>query len=49
MSIAAVDFVATTNIARVISSARRGKSEINSGTNHLGFRCVKSPGDNRKG
>src|SRR5439155_1078046 len=23
----------------------RGKGEINTGTNHLGFRCVKSPGN----
>jgi len=26
----------------------RGKGEINTGTNHLGFRCVKSPESNEK-
>jgi hypothetical protein len=26
----------------------RGKGEVNTGTNHLGFRCVKSPGTKEK-
>jgi formylglycine-generating enzyme required for sulfatase activity len=26
----------------------RGKGEVNTGTNHLGFRCVKSPTDDQK-
>jgi hypothetical protein len=26
----------------------RGKGEVNTGTNHLGFRCVKSPETNEK-
>ncbi len=29
------------NIARVILSGPRGKGEVSSATNHLGFRCVK--------
>ena len=27
----------------------RGKGKVSTGTNHLGFRCVKSPGNARKG
>jgi sulfatase modifying factor 1 len=26
----------------------RGKGEVNTGTNHLGFRCVKSPKNDEK-
>jgi formylglycine-generating enzyme required for sulfatase activity len=27
----------------------RGKGEVNTGTNHLGFRCVKDPGSKPAG
>jgi len=38
--IAAARFCATTNML-ALHRRTRGKGEVNTGTNHLGFRCVK--------
>src|SRR6476660_7467223 len=40
-------FFAPINTARATSSAPCGKGEVSTGTNHLGFRCVKDKVDKR--
>jgi len=48
VSIAAAHFFAMTNIARATLVGTRGKGEINTGTNHLGFRLCEIAGKQRE-